>query len=144
MPQIPTGNNILNSHIFKRIEDFSWDYKGVNTKSYTHCMHTYPAMFIPQVARRLIEQYSHKGDIVCDIFCGSGTALVESRLLGRNSYGIDLNPLATFLAAVKTKEIDSKLLYKTYFNLIDNVQFINEKEITIPDFKNIDFWFKPR
>ena len=124
--------------------DSTWDYKGEKTKSYTHCMHTYPAMFIPQVARRLLEQYSKKGDTICDIFCGSGTALVESRLLGRNSYGIDLNPLATFLAKVKTAEIDSKLLYKTYFKLIDDIQFINDKEITIPNFKNIDFWFNHR
>ena len=119
--------------------DSSWDYKGEKTKSYTHCMHTYPAMFIPQVARRLLEQYSKKGDTVCDIFCGSGTALVESRLLGRNSYGIDLNPLATFLAKVKTTEIDSKLLYKTYFKLIDDIQFINDKEIKIQNFKNTNY-----
>ena len=124
--------------------DPTWDYKGEKTKSYTHCMHTYPAMFIPQVARRLLDQYSKKGDTICDIFCGSGTALVESRLLGRNSYGIDLNPLATFLAKVKTTEIDNKLLYKTYFKLIEDIQFINDKEIAIPNFKNIDFWFKPQ
>lgn len=124
--------------------DSTWDYKGEKTKSYTHCMHTYPAMFIPQVARRLLEQYSKKGETICDIFCGSGTALVESRLLGRNSYGIDLNPLATFLAKVKITEIDNKLLYKTYFKLIDDIQFINNNEITTPSFKNIDFWFKPQ
>lgn len=79
--------------------DNSWDFKGEKTKSHTHCFHTYPAMFIPQVARRLLQEYSKKNDTVCDIFCGSGTALVESKLLNRNSYGIELNPLAAFIAA---------------------------------------------
>ena|ERR1700733_3092931 len=66
--------------------DYSWDYRGEKTKSYTHGIHTYPAMFIPQVGRRLLETYSKEDDTVCDIFCGSGTALVESKLIGRNAY----------------------------------------------------------
>ena len=61
--------------------DYSWDFKGVNTKPHTHVIHTYPAMFIPQVARRLLLTYTKRGDTVCDIFCGSGTTLVECCLL---------------------------------------------------------------
>lgn len=122
--------------------DFSWDYRGEKTKSYTHGIHTYPAMFIPQVARRILEAYSEKGDTVCDIFCGSGTALVESRLLGRNAYGIDLNPLAIFLAKAKTIPIESRKLTKEYLALLERVEKIKDKEVEKPDFKNIDFWFK--
>lgn len=127
---------------YKRRIDFSWDYRGEKTKSYTHGFHTYPAMFIPQVARRLIENYSQKGETVCDIFCGSGTALVESRLLGRNTYGVDLNPLAIFLAKVKTTEIDPSILTKRCFNLLDRIRKIKDSEIERPSFLNIDFWFK--
>lgn len=127
---------------FRRRIDYSWDYKGVNTKPYTHGFHPYPAMFIPQVARRLLETFSKKGDTICDIFCGSGTALVESRLLGRNSYGIDLNPLATFLAKVKTKEIDPSKLTKEYFNLINRIEKIKNSSVVKPGFFNINFWFK--
>lgn len=129
---------------FKRRIDYSWDYKGEKTKSYTHGFHTYPAMFIPQVARRLLQTYSKKGENICDIFCGSGTALVESRLLGRNSYGIDLNPLAVFLAKVKTTYINPSKLTKEYFNLLDRIHKIKNKEIQKPDFFNIDFWFKEK
>ena len=127
---------------YNRRIDYSWDFRGEKTKSYTHGMHTYPAMFIPQVARRLLEKYSQRGDTICDIFCGSGTALVESRLLGRNAYGIDLNPLAIFLANTKTTEIDPKLLLKEYFLLLKRVEEIKDNQIKKPDFKNIDFWFK--
>ena len=127
---------------FKRRIDYSWDFRGVKTKCHTHGLHTYPAMFIPQVARRLIESYSKESDTICDIFCGSGTALVESRLLGRNSFGIDLNPLAIFLAKAKTTEINPSKLTKEYFNLLNNIKKIKDNDIEKPIFFNIDFWFK--
>ena len=126
----------------KRRVDYTWDYKNEKTKTATHGLHTYPAMFIPQVAKRLIETYSKKGDTICDIFCGSGTTLVESRLLGRNSYGIDLNPFASFLATVKTTPINPAKLNKEYFNLLSRIDTIKNKEVKKPDFFNIDFWFK--
>ena len=128
----------------KRRIDYSWDYRGEKTKSYTHGLHSYPAMFIPQVARRLLETYSKKGDTICDIFCGSGTALVESRLLNRNAYGIDLNPLAIFLARVKTTEINPSILFKEYYNLINRLDQTKSSKIEWPNFINIDFWFKEK
>ncbi len=38
-----------------------------------------------------------------DPFCGCGTTLLESARQGIHSYGVDLNPLATFVAKVKTR-----------------------------------------
>jgi len=127
---------------FQRRIDYSWDFNGAKTKPYTHGFHTYPAMFIPQVARRLLLTYSKKGDTICDIFCGSGTALIESKLLGRNSYGIDLNPLAIFLAKAKTTPIDPSLLSKEYLKLLTKINKIKSEEIKKPNFKNLEFWFK--
>jgi len=131
-------------HELQRRIDYSWDFNGAKTKPQTHGLHSYPAMFIPQVARRLLLTYSKKGDTICDIFCGSGTALIESRLLNRNSYGIDLNPLATFLAKVKTTPINSKLLSKEYINLLSKINKIKNNKIKRPEFKNLEFWFKDR
>src|SRR3989338_2230827 len=124
--------------------DYSWDYRGEKTKSYTHGIHTYPAMFIPQVGRRLLETYSKEGDTICDIFCGSGTALVESKLLRRNAYGIDLNPLAIFLAHAKTTPINPQKLTREYIALLDSVEKIKDNQIKRPEFNNIDFWFKDK
>lgn len=127
---------------YARRIDYSWDYRGEKTKTYTHGIHTYPAMFIPQVARRLLENYSQTGETICDIFCGSGTALVESKLSGRNAYGIDLNPLAIFLAKAKTTPINPRKLTKEYIALLDRIPEIKDSEIKNPNFKNLDFWFK--
>ncbi len=132
------------SEKYVRKIDYSWDYRGEKTKSYTHGIHTYPAMFIPQVGRRLIETYSKEGDTICDIFCGSGSALVESKLIGRNAYGIDLNPLAIFLAKAKTTPINPQKLTKEYIALLDRVENIKDNETKKPTFKNIDFWFKEK
>jgi site-specific DNA-methyltransferase (cytosine-N4-specific) len=134
---------VADNKLSRRI-DYSWDFKGVKTKPHTHIFHTYPAMFIPQVARRLLLTYTKKGDTICDIFCGSGTALVESRLVGRNSYGIDLNPLAIFLAKVKTTPIDPNRLSSDYLKLLDRIRKIKIDSTEIPKFKNIEFWFKEK
>ncbi|MEK7500982.1 MAG: DNA methyltransferase, partial [Patescibacteria group bacterium] len=138
-----TDKEQSNEKYIRRI-DYSWDYRGENTKTYTHGIHTYPAMFIPQVARRLLETYSKEGDSICDIFCGSGTALVESKILGRNAYGIDLNPLAVFLAKAKTTPINPQKLTKEYFALLDRLEKTKDDEIQKPNFKNLDFWFKEK
>ncbi|MBU2523773.1 transcriptional repressor LexA [Patescibacteria group bacterium] len=129
---------------YSRRIDYSWDFRGERTKSHTHGIHTYPAMFIPQVARRLLETYSKKGDIICDIFCGSGTALIESRLLGRNAYGIDLNPFAIFLAKVKTTFINPTTITREYYSLLHRIDKIKDKDIKKPEFNNLDFWFKSK
>jgi len=126
----------------KRRNDFSWDFRGEDTKPYTHGFHGYPAMFIPQLARRLIVNCSQPRDTICDIFCGSGTALVESRLLGRNAYGIELNPLAVLIAKVKTTPINPEKLYRTYLSILTNIKELKPKKDELPKFYNIDFWFK--
>jgi len=57
----------------------------------------------PLTARRLVAGLSRPGDLVVDPFAGSGTVLVEARLLGRRAAGSDLNPLAVLLARLKTR-----------------------------------------
>lgn len=73
-----------------------------NTTYLTHGIHAYPAKFIPQIPRYFIKNTTLVGDTVLDPFAGSGTALVESTLLSRNSVGGDINPLAPLLWDAKT------------------------------------------
>ncbi len=73
-----------------------------STQAHVHGFHSYPARLHPLTARRLIEGLSAPGARVLDPFCGSGTVLVEARLLGRAALGVDVNPLAIELSELKT------------------------------------------
>jgi DNA modification methylase len=52
----------------------------------------HPATFPIQLARRVIELFTHEGELVLDPFCGIGTTLLAAKQLNRNAIGIDLNP----------------------------------------------------
>lgn len=62
----------------------------------------YRGNWSPYVPRNLILRYSQEGDLLLDQFVGSGTTLVEAKLLGRDSIGIDVNPHAIELSKTKT------------------------------------------
>ena len=72
----------------------------------THGLHEYRGKFFPQLARALINIAQVPDDgIVLDPMCGSGTTLVEARLANRRGYGLDMNPLSTFVADVKCRAL---------------------------------------
>ncbi len=134
------------SYTGKKFVDESWDFRKANTKEFTHCFHSYPAMMIPQVARRIIENYGKRAKLLFDPYCGTGTSLVEANLAGINAIGTDLNPLARLIATAKTTKIDIQILdlfLYDFNNYIFSLNFglQNSKSIIIPEIKNIDYWF---
>lgn len=105
-------------------EQGDWDFRGADTKQYTHCFHIYPAMMIPQIARELINRFGKKGDLLFDPYCGTGTSLVEARIAGMNAIGTDLNPTARFISLAKTRDYNVKNLTKSinqYLKSIDDL-----------------------
>jgi len=126
--------------------DISWDFRNADTKRYTHCFHSYPAMMIPQVASRLIDKYGICAKLLFDPYCGTGTSLVEANLRGIDAIGADLNPLAVLIAKAKTSAVDMQTLglYLNDFNdKMFEFRFKSGKtpEVDLPTFNNIDFWF---
>ena len=85
-----------------RLERIEWDFASAKTGYLTHNLHPYPAKFIPQIPNALIQELSSVGETVADIFCGSGTTLLEALQLKRNAVGIDANPLAALISRAKT------------------------------------------
>ena len=72
----------------------------------THGLHEYRGKFFPQLVRALMNiARLPKDAIVLDPMCGSGTTLVEARLSGRESYGLDMNPLSVFITSVKCQAL---------------------------------------
>lgn len=91
----------------------------------THGYYRYPARFSPQFARAAIEVFSRPGDLILDPFMGGGTTMVEAATLGRPSIGADINPLAVFLARVKTRPLsdsDLRVVHAWVRSLCDEIR----------------------
>jgi DNA modification methylase len=58
----------------------------------------------------VIERFTAPGDWILDPFVGSGTALVEARLLGRNGIAAEIDPLTRLIARVKATPVDPVLV----------------------------------
>ncbi len=82
----------------------------------------YRGNFAPQIPRNAILRYSKEGDSVLDPMMGSGTTLIETKLLNRKGIGYDVNPDAVNI----TKQ-----------NLDFKGDFKFEPEIDIADVRNI-------
>ena len=54
----------------------------------------YPGNWSPFVPKNIILRYSKENDLILDQFIGSGTTLVEAKLLNRKGIGCDINPKA--------------------------------------------------
>jgi len=52
----------------------------------------HPAVFPLSLAKRVIEVFTHKGELVIDPFTGISTTLLAARDLDRNAVGFDINP----------------------------------------------------
>ena len=63
---------------------FSYEGRDIRNKE----MH--PATFPIALAKRVIELFTHEGEIVLDPFVGSGTTLLAAKDLNRNAIGFDL------------------------------------------------------
>lgn len=76
----------------------------------------------PQVPRNLILKYTKQDDIVLDPFCGSGTTMIECKLLKRKGIGIDINEKALKIASNRlnfdyNNEYTPKLIKTSSINL---------------------------
>src|SRR5215216_316703 len=70
-----------------------------------HGYHRYPAKFIPQLVRRIIENYSLPDSLVGDPFLGSATTGIEALRSGRRFWGADINPVALLISNAKCNPI---------------------------------------
>ncbi|MDR1168088.1 MAG: site-specific DNA-methyltransferase [Heliobacteriaceae bacterium] len=61
----------------------------------------YHGNFIPQIARQLYERFTRKGDVVLDMFFGSGTSGIEAVNMERRCIGVELK--AELAEAVSAK-----------------------------------------
>lgn len=92
----------------------------------------YRGNWSPYIPRNLLLRYSKEKDLVLDQFAGSGTTLVEAKLLNRNCIGIDINPNAIKLCK---KAIDFKATKAGNVKIIKG----NAQDLSKIKDKTIDF-----
>lgn len=119
-------------------EEGEWDFVGANTKEFTHCFHTYPAMMIPQISRELISRMGVKGGLLLDPYCGTGTSLVEAKIAGMNSIGTDLNPLARLIAKSKTVDYSTTKLKSVIDSFLNDLESILRENLPFKEFDELE------
>jgi DNA modification methylase len=112
---------------FMRMRDV-WEIPVINAMAKERL--GYPTQKPEALLERIIKASSNKNDVVCDAFCGCGTALAVAQKLGRRWIGIDISPSA--IALIKNR-----------MNIIGTIESINYEVVGMPqkidDLKN----FKP-
>ncbi len=132
-------------------------------REFTHSLFKFPAKFHPPIVRWAIDSFYESGKIL-DPFMGSGTVQVEALAKGISSFGIDIDPLATFISTVKSTPIESVSLRKEFLLLkeaLDSFAHIHSKQgqtaggdisvqeyesvangLPIPPIPNMSHWFR--
>lgn len=105
-----------------------WSFAEVSrteTRWGPHGYHRYPAKFIPQIVKRLLDTYGSPGDYVGDLFLGSGTTGVEAIRSGYKFYGVDINAVARLISQAKCIPIEPTMIQATWDNLSTRLSLVS-------------------
>lgn len=131
----------------KLIEKLTYytDLNSTDSTVYTHGIHPYPAKFIPELPREIIQECTKERNIILDPFCGSGTTLLEACIAGRKSIGIDSNPVAILISRAKTTALTKGELEKieTLITQLSGLDYSIIRASWIPSTPNLNHWFQP-
>lgn len=122
----------------EEIPTFQWDipYTIKDISYLTHSHYRYYGKFPSVLAGKIIDLFppKDKDSYILDNFCGSGTTLVEAKLRGINSVGLDINWISALASNVKTKHVDIKKIRQLH----DRILFLYEKDKSNPLDSNLD------
>lgn len=135
------------------------NFENHDTLYHTHGLHPFAARCPPQLARWAIEEFTQPGDTILDPMVGSGTTMVEARLLGRHCYGLDIDPLARLISKVKSTPLPleelqaaADLLLQKWEKERSGLNRAGSQDVatgeamgfvTFPQLPNLDYWFLP-
>ena len=128
----------INPEIFIPESTTVWSFPNRGDWATHNLNPKYRGNWAPQVPRNLILKYlpePKKNDIVLDQMVGSGTTLIECKLLGINAIGIDINPDAVMVTrdrlnfSLPLKHQKSE--QKTYIGDARNLNLIDPESISL-------------
>lgn len=105
-----------------------WDIKGTGQQMKVEKSRERSGAFPFELAYRLINMYSVKGDTVLDPFVGTGTSVFAAMCAGRHSYGAEID-MELALSIAKHAGTLQNSLNKVIQNRIEqHIRFIQEEE----------------
>lgn len=110
--------------------------KRQTTRYGAHGLHEYKGKFNPQIVSAIANLFDLSPcDKVLEPFCGSGTTLYQSELIGMKSNGFDFNPLAVYITNTKlaSLDLDAELVLNEIKVIIEKIKI---------DIKQYDFNFE--
>jgi len=112
-----------------------------NINEHIHRWAPYVQGFSASFVQSVIDQYKkvYGEPIIFDPFAGCGTVLVQAKLNGYESYGVELNPLLQFIAETKLNswDVPPEYLIKVYNSMP------RDKKAHAPAFLKTDRHFRP-
>jgi len=142
-PYAPTlgSSKVQHAAFAARLASVDWDFKVRVVQHEIEGVHSYPAKFIADIPGAFLDVLPvPQGGLVMDPFCGSGTTLAEAQRRGRETLGVDLNPIACLMARVKTSLLPIDVLKSTDFVIR---QMDGDGIVHVPFIPNLSHWFKP-
>ncbi|WP_206204594.1 site-specific DNA-methyltransferase [Thermococcus sp. MAR1] len=121
---------------------WSFPERGKWATHYTNAK--YRGNWAPQVPRNLILQYTKPGDVVLDAFLGSGTTLIECKLLGRHGIGVDINYEALMVAWDRLNfkydpRMENQSTLSSYLGIKEEIEWVKpEIRLYHGDARNLD------
>lgn len=97
----------------------------------------YYAMFPLEFAFDVVEKYSKKGDFIIDPFAGRCSSIYAGGVLGRNSLGIEINPVGWLYGSVKLKPADKNDVIDRLLDIYNLRNSFNEYIEQMPEFYRI-------
>lgn len=128
----PTHINCLTAKEWMKSQIGVWQFYYESRDVRNKNLH--PATFPISLARKIIELFTHEGELVLDPFVGSGTTLVAAHDINRNAVGFDLQE--KYIELCK-----SRLMNQNMFNesrqiaILDDARniknYVNEETISL-------------
>lgn len=133
--------------MYKVQRNNKYDFIGQSYSTTYPNLHKYPATMIPQIGIELFKELNINKGKLLDPYCGSGSSFTIGLDRGlQEMYGFDINPLAVLISRTKftkvniekVKLLKQRLRKRVYEFVKDEDNF---KNLLIPSYYNIDFWF---
>lgn len=103
------------------VEPFVDDLK-IKKNNSIYRLHSYHTKMPYEGIKKLINHYTKKGDIILDVFSGTGMTGVASKFSDRSSILIDLAPIASLVSYDYNKKIDVSIFEKIILNIVEELE----------------------